>query len=395
MTEMLNGTGPRVVVKLPERPEPADGPVGVPHHVRWRRGAARPTTVRRAVGLARFAVGTGLDPQLHRFDATVRAAVDRDARRHLDRTSRVNRRRARRCDALTDRIAHLRRRASDQTGGVPVPDPVARAATAAELIAAHERTSAIVEAQLAAGDERPRRISRGARRVGRLLPWLDAALFGYFVSGVSNANLAAPLTTPVASAVALGFTLLVVLVAAAFTPWLGRTLRSSKTATGEPAWAELGPSMVALAGLWAVLLVAMGVTMFVRVRSEAGYAGADSTTALVVSVLLALAAVVLNVYVLATAFRDGTAATDDLHARGRVRARQLRRAQRCVTRADALARRRARIAGRSAAAEATALARAERRIAHGERLLVLGRMRTGVEREPVDARDRLDLMRLM
>jgi hypothetical protein len=372
MTEVVNGT------RVPTAPTDA---LGLVHQVRWHRGSTRPTTVRRAVGLARFAVDSGLDPQLHQFDLTVRAAVDAAARSRLDRAANRRARRTRRSAALADRIAHLRQRAAHAVSDEVVADPVLVADSAAGVIAAHARGGAVVTALLDAGDERPRRTGRAARWTGRLVPWLDALLFGYFVSGVTNVDLTDPMETPVSSAVTAGLTALVVLTVTAFTPWLGRSMRVFKTSTGEPAWGRLGPAAAALLALWGLLLVGLSVTMYVRVQTEAGYAGADPVTATAVAVLLSLAAATLDVYVLLLGYRDGTGATDDLIARGRSVGRQLARSQRLTTKAAALARRRARIDRRAAAAEAAARAKAQREIARGERLLVLGRMCTGVTRE--------------
>lgn len=243
--------------------------------------------------------------------------------------------------------------------------------------ARHDRLDSRIDEETDRGDRTHRRVGRGQRIAARVLPWIDALLFGYFVAGVSNANLTRPLTTPVASLVALGFTVFLVLSVAVFTPWLGRRLRDHKGTDGEPCWAEVGASLGVLLGLWAILTSAIGVTMFVRVQAEAGYAGAGTGTALTVAVLLALAAVALNAFVLVTAYCDGSAAADDLRHRARV----LRRTERKVARLRARAQRseghRERLVRRARLLEARALVRAGSRLAAGERTVDLVRLRTG------------------
>lgn len=272
--------------------------------------------------------------------AVVHAAV-RAAQGELDRATGRAGRLARRIDRLAASAAGLRERAAALRADL-MRSPTGAVEGAEQLRRRHDRLDeAITTAQLD-GYVHHRRVGRGHRIAARILPWIDALLFGYFISGVSNANLAAPWTTPVASLVALAFTAFLVLTVAAFTPWLGRALRPYKGGDGELRWVALGPGLTGLLGLWAVLTVAIGVTMFVRVQAEAGYAGAEPVTGAVVAALLALASAAMNAYVLAVSFADGSPAADDLRACARVLRRVHRRAARLDRRAARRDRRRVR-----------------------------------------------------
>lgn len=407
MTQTHDRAEPAGFRRPPRTPHPVSRPtvpgslpqnrIGAANRLRWRRGTSRRMTARRVVGLARFGVATGLDPELTQLDVMVRASGARQAQRPVDVAARTNGFRARRADALALRASRLTQEAVQLTDTSVVVDPVVGTGTFAELVDRHLENAAVISESVAAGERQHRRVGRGHRIIGRLLPWLDALLFGYFVSGVSNADLSAPWTTPVASLVALALALLVVLIVAAFAPWLGRHLRHDKDVDGELNWPGLGPIATGILLLWVMLLVGMGVTMFVRVQAEAGYAGADSGTGIVVSGLLALAVVVLNVYVLLVAFADGSAETDDLQARSRVIRRHDRRRRRLLRRAAAAIRRRTLVSRRAARTESRALVMAQRRLRCSEQFLDLARLRTGVLRRPEpagSATDRLNLAAL-
>jgi hypothetical protein len=230
---------------------------------------------------------------------------------------------------------------------------------------------------VAAGGERHRRASRGARSAARLIPWLDALLFGWFVAGVSNADLAEPWTTPVESLVTIGFTAFVVLTVAVFTPWLGRALRPYKVRSGQVDFAEIGTVLGGLLGLWALLTVSIAVTMYVRVTAEAGYAGVNAWAGGTVAALLAVVSVALTAFVLLVAVSDGTALADELRALGRTQVRTDTRARSLEHRAQRCDDRRVRVVRAAHRRESGVLVRAAAGLADAPSTVELVRLRTG------------------
>lgn len=260
--------------------------------------------------------------------ASARTVLARTARR-LDR---LVRRIARHTTAATD----LRARAAVlRTADVRAPHGATESPD--RLRARHAELDERVSRSLRDGHLHHRRVRRGHRVAARVIPWIDALLFAYFVAGVSNANLAAPWTTPVASLVALAFTAFLVLTVAVYTPWLGHDLRAYKGGDGRLRVRLVGAWRLALISLWVVLTAAIGATMVVRVRAEALAAGAEPPVGTTVAVLLGLASVAMSGYVLVVAFADGTATADDLRTCARTldaRARGVAHLERRATRRD-------------------------------------------------------------
>jgi len=309
------------------------------------------------------------------------------AQRELDTAGRRGGRLALRCRRIADRAAGLRDRAVAVVDRfVTGPAGVEDAALVRER---HDRGAAEIDRASNAGETRHRLPSRGARVVARCVPWVDALLFAYFISGVVNVDLTAPWTTGIASLVALAFTLFLVLTVAAFTPRLGHRLRALKGPGDELAWADLDGGLRALVVLWGVLTAGIGTTMYVRVQAEAAAAGAEPWTGVAVAVLLALASVTLNAFVLVVAMA-GSDLADDTRRRGRVIAGADRRAARLRTRATRLDRRRARLADRIRLREARAQVRAGQRLREGERTVELVRIGTGAASGPVPVAGELD-----
>lgn len=346
---------------------------------RWRSGSSgRPLTPRRGSALAL------LERSVRPVDAAASApsttdelvadSARRGAQRCLARAGRSGARGARRADRLAARAAGLRRRAAEIRSAV-LRNPSGAASTAASRAARHEHLRELVEDS---GEARHRRVSRGHRVAARILPWVDALLFGYFVAGVSNADLAQPWTTPIASLVALAFTAFLVLTVAVFTPWLGRGLRQHKAPSGQVRFAAIGPVLTGLLGLWSLLTLAIGVTMFVRVRTEADYAGADPWAATAVAVLLALASVAMTAYVLGVAIADGTPQADELRTLGRERTRAEARARRRERHAAWCDDRRARVVRAAGRLEARELVRAGGGLSAADATVDLVRLRSGV-----------------
>ena len=368
------------------------------NRMRWRTGSSgRPLTPRRgtAVGLlersARQAPGEPAGPSA--TDLLVADSARYRAQQRLGEAGRRASWTAWRTDRLAARAAVLRRRAAEVRTGL-VRGRSGAAESEPERVERHQRLAATVTASLDRGEGRHRRPSGGARFAARLLPWIDALLFGYFVAGVSNADLVRPWTTPVASLVTVAFTAFLVLTVAVFTPWLGHDLRAHKSASGHVRFADIGPVSTGLLTVWGLLVTAIAVTMFVRVRTEAGYAGADPWAATVVAVLLALAAVAMTGFVLVVAVADGSPETDELDALGRGLARTDARSRRLGRRAHRCDLRRVRAVRSAGRRAARALVRAGGELAGTERIVDLVRLRTGAPadrpRPPVRSVDELD-----
>jgi hypothetical protein len=357
-----------------EFPRPRMHPV---NRVRWRTGSSgRPLTPRRAGALGLLERSVRPDPPADTGPSVTDSAVAESARRAaqhvLGRAGRRGSWSAYRADRITSRATRLRHRVAELRSAV-VRGPSGAAEEPAGRAARHDRLATVV----GGGEERHRRVGRGHRIAARLLPWVDALLFGYFIAGVSNADLTDPMATPVASLVAVGFTAFLVLTVAVFTPWLGHSLRVHKSPSGQLRFAEIGPVATGLLGLWGVLALAIGATMFVRVRSEAEYAGADPWTGTAVAVLLALAAVAMTGYVLGVAIADGTAVTDELRAVARAVARDDARRRRLERRAHRCDVRRARVVRAAQRRESRALVRAGDGLAAVDRTVDMARLRSG------------------
>ncbi len=373
-----------------ELPAPRMHPV---NQLRWRSGSSgRPLTPRRGGALGLFERSArpvdGDAPST--TDLTISDSARRGAQARLRRVSRRGTWTARRTDRLAARATALRASA-EESRTRPVRGPSGAAESREERASRHRRIDTEIVASLDRGETRHRRVGRGHRIAARLLPWLDALLFAYFVAGVSNANLARPWTTPVASLVAVAFTTFLVLTVAVFTPWLGASLRVHKSGDGQVRFADIGPVATGLLGLWVALVLAIGATMFVRVRSEAEYAGADPWAGTAVAILLALASVAMTGYVLAVAIADGTPEADELRERARgllrddahCRGRE-RRAQRCD-------RRRVRAVRAALRREACGLVRTGDGLAGVDRTVDLVRLRTGAPADrPRPARQHVD-----
>jgi hypothetical protein len=328
-------------------------------------------------------------------ETVVAEAALLQAQRGVGRAARGLRRLTLRACHVADRVAGLRDRAEDVSGrlsGGP-----AGAEDPALLRARHDRDAAQIDASLTAGETRHRRARRGTRVLAGTVPWLDALLFAYFIAGVSNASLTRPWETPVASLVALAFTAFLVLTVAGYTPWLGHRLRDHKGPHGEPEWGELGGGLLAQLGLWTVLSLAVGLTMFVRVAAEAALSGAEPWIGTAVAVLLALASVGLSVFVLVVSFADGSTLADDVRRRARLLAARERHGARLRARAARLDRRRQRLVRQARLQETGALVRAGTELRTAARTIELVRIRMGVVesgRPCVAGEDELDLREL-
>lgn len=360
---------------------------------RWRTGSSgRPLTARRgsSLGLLEGSARPTPTPGPSTTDELVIESASGCAQDQLGRVGRRAARTDRQADRLAARAAQLRARAADLRAARLLGSSGAAETPEVRLVR-HEKLAATVTGALDRGEGRHRRAGRGARLAARLLPWVDALLFGYFVAGISNADLARPWTTPVASFVAVAFTAFLVLAVAVFTPWLGHGLRAYKGPSGQLRFAEIGAVATGLLGLWGVLVLAIALTMFARVVTEARYAGAEPFAGTAVAVLLALAAVAMTGYVLVVAIADGSPESDELRLLGRSLARTEARARRLERRAARWDARRARAVRAAVRREAAALVRAHAGLTGADRTVDLVRLRTGVPADrPRPARRSLD-----
>ena len=352
----------------------------------FRVGSRKRTRVRNARDLARVEMVSRESAK-----GTERVVVDAarvGAQREVAAGARRGGRFVLRGRRLADRAAGLRDRA---VAGVDrfVRGP-AGAEDAALLRERHDRDAAEIDRSLRAGGTRHRRARLGARLLAGVIPWIDACLFAFFLSGVVNMSWAAPLTTPLATLATGAFTLFLVLTVAGFTPWLGHRLRGVEGRDDTLTWSDLDGSLRALVVVWGVQMAVIGATMFARVRAETELAGAEVWTGTVLAVLLALASVTLNLFVLFVAL-SGSDLADDTRRRGRRLARADRRSGRLHDRAMRLDRRRAGLAARALLHETRAAARAEQRQREGDRTVELLRIALGSPDGPLPATPDLDL----
>jgi hypothetical protein len=197
---------------------------------------------------------------------------------------------------------------------------------------------------------RHRRISTAQRWMCRSLPVLDGTVLLWFLVEVLNVDPTRLLESPF-TAVAAALALLGTVALAAWSGVVGEHLARFVDDRRRLAWAAvdvIGRTMLAFTGVVWVLLAAM---MFVRVRTEVGYAtGVLDTGTAVVAAAFAVAVVIVNAYVLYLSWSDGSDETREIELLSRAVAPHLRHRRRLWRRAARLAER---LAEQEAAQRAT------------------------------------------
>lgn len=225
-----------------------------------------------------------------------------------------------------------------------VPDPRGGRTTVSALVDDVAGARDTVRTEQRGGSERHRRISTAQRWQLRLLPVLDGLVLSWFLVGVLNVDLRRPDATLV---VALALAVLCTIAVAAWVATVGRHLRRYKNDTGDVVWTLTDGTARGMLALTAVAVLMLGVVMYVRVSDEVFQAtGVGGPGAAVVAVVLAVAVVLVNVYVLYLSFADGSPLTTEADRLGRAVRKPLRRRESAQARVDRLT---ARIASRERA----------------------------------------------
>ncbi|MEQ3549085.1 hypothetical protein WIS52_01270 [Pseudonocardia nematodicida] len=253
--------------------------------------------------------------------------------------------------------SRLRRRRDDELTGTDhdlarvVRDPRGGVTTVAALAEDAGTLRRAVLAESAAGTRRHDRISRGQRFWLHVLPAIDGLVLFWFMTSVLNVD---PRRPGILLLVAVVLALLGTIAVAAWTAAVGHALRRFKSDHGDLEWTALDGVVRGMLALTAVAVTLLGVLMYLRVYEEVFQAtGVGGLIPAVVALVLAVAVVLVNVFVLQLTFADGSHRTTELdrlagvvgpHLRRRERA--LRRAARLEARIEAASAATDRIAGR-------------------------------------------------
>ncbi len=179
------------------------------------------------------------------------------------------------------------------------------------------------------------KISGFQRFLAGALPLLDGGVLFWFLVGVLNVDLR---RFDFLMLIAAMLAVLGTIAVAAWNAALGRRLQVAKNDTGGVIWDAVDGVERIMLGLTAVVSLLVGAMMYVRVADEVYQATgvAGSATAVVISLTLAVAIVVLNLYVLHLAFADGSHLTRRADGLARTVAPHIRRNEREQRRVDGL-----------------------------------------------------------
>jgi hypothetical protein len=261
----------------------------------------------------------------------LRAATAVSTGHATGRTTRRDLRAAQRHDRAVQRAGQRResadhragteveRRLRDRTLGYPRPETVT---------ARHERLSAVLTEEIAAGATVHRRLPRAARLLPPVIALMDGVVLFSFCADVFNVDSAHPVGVPALAAV-----MLALLGSGVAYVWLGITglrIRSYRSGLGEVAWAAMRSLTRILLAIALILTVALAVLMYVRVTAEVADSGLATSTAVVVGTVFALLSAVANLAVVAVHALDGSDLAAELRHTGRLLSRRERRVSRLL-----------------------------------------------------------------
>lgn len=298
----MSGTEPRVPTpRLPDEP------------VTFLRSATVASTERSAGRSSRRALRTA-----HRY---ARAEQRADQRR-----ARADRRAGEEVD----------RRLPDRTLGFPRPDVVT---------ARHDRLSAVVAEEVAAGASVHRRLPFAARAVPPVVAVMDGVVLFSFCADVFNVDVAAPF-----SVAALASVMLALLGSGVAYVWLSLTglrVRSYRSGLGEVEWRAMRATTWCLLAVSLAVTAALSALMYLRVSSEVADSWLGTDRAALIGALFALLSAVANVTVLAVHALDGSDVAAELRHTGRLLSRRETRVSRLLRTTQHRAQRQDRIALRA------------------------------------------------
>jgi hypothetical protein len=284
----------------------------------------------------------------------LRLATRASTERSVDRASRKARRTSHRYARAelsadqrrtwADRRAgeEVDRRLPDRTLGHPRPDVVT---------ARHDRLSAAVTEEVAAGANVHRRLPFAARAIPPVVAVMDSVVLFSLCADVFDVQDTDPL-----SVAALASVMLALLGSGVAYVWLtltGLRVRSYRTGIGEVEWRAIGATTRCMLAVSLIVTAVLAALMFLRVSSFLRVSGevADSwlgtDRAALIGALFAVLSAVANLTVVAVHALDGSEVAAELRHTGRLLSRRERRVSRRLRATQRHAQRQDRIALRA------------------------------------------------
>ena len=359
---------------------------------RAHRGLARLLRLRpvsrRAMHAALIAedahVASGRDPAgATHGEIVVGGRAKAAADKVLGRCQRRLHRLASRADRLRAKRARLLTRA-EFTDASQVRHPDGGHRPVAEVRADTDGQRTEIERETAQGSRKHRRLPAWLASIPNVVFVLDFSLLTYFFGGVTDVDWASPASVSLAFALLLA--LLVTVPCYGFLTFTGHQLRRHKDHTGA-IWPGDIVSAIGVAGAL-LLICVVGTLMFVRMRTEVGYALGPgfAQTAMLIALTIAVVSAAANVLVMAVHALDGSDQTARLHALSAAARRPTAKAERLRRRAALIPHRLAVLARRARRLTDRAIGRASRRFAAADQVITAARgvhLSNGAEAGPV------------
>ena len=183
----------------------------------------------------------------------------------LAKTQRILHGLASKADQLRAEQQGLRIHARYRDGDI-VRHPDGGVRTVAQTASDQDKQRAQIEADLARGSFRHRRLPAALRRVPLLVFGADALLLLYFFSGVTNVNWASPFSAALVFAVLLAA--MVTGISFAFFRFTGDRLQQYKDDAGVIPLRGLDEATTVSMGLALGAMIVLAALMFIRMRAE-------------------------------------------------------------------------------------------------------------------------------
>jgi hypothetical protein len=255
--------------------------------------------------------------------------------RVLAKTQRILHGLASKADQMRAKQKGLRIHARHRDGDI-VRHPDGGVRTVAQTASDQDKQRKHIEDDLDRGSSRHRRLPEALRRVPQLVLGADALLLLYFFSGVTNVNWTSPFSAALVFAALLAA--MVTGISFAFFRFTGDRLQQYKDDTGVVPLRGLDEVTNVSMGLALGAMIILAALMFIRMRAEVLNAlGPDAgSTAIIISLALALVSILANTLVITVHALDGSAEADRLDALGRAIHEPLARQHDLLEQAEAL-----------------------------------------------------------
>jgi hypothetical protein len=318
-------------------------------------------------------VAAGRDPALATHGEIVvggraKAAADKV----LSRCQRRLHRLARRVDRLRAKRARLLTRA-EFTDASQVRHPDGGRRPVAEVRADARSQGAEIERDKVRGSRKHLRLPEWLASIPKVVLIVDFCLLAYFFAGVTDVDWASPVSVSLAFALLLA--LLITVPCYGVLTFTGHRLRGAKDHTGAIRPAAID-GVTAIAVTVALLLIGVvGTLMFVRMRTEVGFAlgPGSARTALLIALAVAVVSAAANVLVIAVHALDGSDQTARLRALSAAASRPTAKAHRLRQRAALIPHRQAVLRRRSRRLTDGAIGRASRHLAAADQVITAAR----------------------